>query len=189
MIVSSRSRAPSLISTENRRSRPSTSAKPSNIVPSIAHFGCDSRVSTILIESRRAISRCEVLLDSVHGGVGHVRVGGGRIFARNCVTNLDVTVIRRTLTLAYDWLQHDKLAAQVNVGQGNAWLSLPSDARFHLLARAPHGKIANDFNNLSVSANSSGSEMKIDQTVNGGGAATINVRVDKGNIKIAEANP
>ena len=131
----------------------------------------------------------EVLLDSMHGREVHARLGDGRIFARNCFTNLDLTVNRGTLTLAYDWWQQEKFAAQVNVGQGNAWLSLPSDARFHLLARAPHGKIANDFNNLSVSANSSGSEMKIDQTVNGGGAATINVRVDKGNIKIAEANP
>ena len=131
----------------------------------------------------------EVLLDSMHGREVHARLGDGRIFARNCFTNLDVTVNRGTLTLAYDWWQQEKFAAQVNVGQGNAWLSLPSDARFHLLARAPHGKIANDFNNLSVSANSSGSEMKIDQTVNGGGAATINVRVDKGIIKIAEANP
>ena len=131
----------------------------------------------------------EVLLDSMHGREVHARLGDGRIFARNCFTNLDLTVNRGTLTLAYDWWQPEKFAAQVSVGQGNAWLSLPSDARFHLLARAPHGKIANDFNNLSVSANSSGSEMKIDQTVNGGGAATINVRVDKGNIKIAEANP
>jgi hypothetical protein len=31
--------------------------------------------------------------------------------------------------------------------------------------------------------------MKIDQIINGGGTATINVRVDKGDIKIAEANP
>ena len=131
----------------------------------------------------------EVLLDSMHGREVHARLGDGRIFARNCFTNLDLTVNRGTLTLAYDWWQPEKFAAQVSVGQGNAWLSLPSDARFHLLARAPHGKIANDFNNLSVPANSSGSEMKIDQTVNGGGAATINVRVDKGNIKIAEANP
>jgi hypothetical protein len=131
----------------------------------------------------------EVLLDSMHGREVHARLGDGRIFARNCFTNMDLKVNRGTLTLAYDWWQQEKFAAQVNVGQGNAWLSLPSDARFHLIARAPHGKIANDFNNLSVSANSSGSEMKIDQTVNGGGAATINVRVDKGNIKIAEANP
>jgi hypothetical protein len=131
----------------------------------------------------------EVLLDSMQGREVHARLGDGRIFARNCFTNLDLTVNRGTLTLAYDWWQQEKFAAQVNVGQGSAWLSLPNDARFHLLARAPHGKIANDFNNLSVSTNSSSSEMKIDQIVNGGGAATINVRVDKGNIKIAEANP
>ena len=31
--------------------------------------------------------------------------------------------------------------------------------------------------------------MKIDQIVKGGGAATINVRVEKGDIKIVEANP
>jgi hypothetical protein len=31
--------------------------------------------------------------------------------------------------------------------------------------------------------------MKIDRIINGGGSATIQVRVDKGNIKIAEANP
>ena len=31
--------------------------------------------------------------------------------------------------------------------------------------------------------------MKIDQIINGGAAATINVRVDKGDIKITEANP
>ncbi len=31
--------------------------------------------------------------------------------------------------------------------------------------------------------------MKIDQIINGGGSATIKVRVEKGDIKIAEANP
>jgi len=73
--------------------------------------------------------------------------------------------------------------------QGNAWVWLPSEAAFHLLARAAHGKIANDFNNVPLTANSSAREMKIDQIINGGGATTINVRVDKGDIKIAEANP
>jgi hypothetical protein len=66
---------------------------------------------------------------------------------------------------------------------------LPSDARFHLLALAVHGKIANDFNNVPLTANSSARQMNIDQIINGGGAATINVRVEKGDIKIAEANP
>jgi hypothetical protein len=66
---------------------------------------------------------------------------------------------------------------------------LPTEAGFHLLARAGDGKISNDFNNLPVSAKSSVRGMNVDQTVNGGCSATINVRVDKGDIKIAEANP
>src|SRR5207237_10579508 len=36
----------------------------------------------------------EVLLDSMHGREVHARLGDGRIFARNCFTNLDVTVNR-----------------------------------------------------------------------------------------------
>jgi hypothetical protein len=131
----------------------------------------------------------EVLLDSMRGPEVRARLNDGRIFARNCFTNLDLTVNRGTLGLSYDWWEQEKFSAQVNVGQGNAWVWLPSDSAFHLLADAQHGKIANDFNNLPVSANSSASGMKIDQIVNGGGSATIQIRVDKGNIKIAEANP
>jgi hypothetical protein len=131
----------------------------------------------------------EVLLDSMHGREVHARLGDGRIFARNCFTNLDLSMNRGTLTLGYDWWGQEKFSAHVNVGQGNAWFFLPTEAGFHLLARASHGKIANDFNNVPLTANSSAREMNIDQIINGGGAATINVRVEKGDIKIAEANP
>jgi hypothetical protein len=131
----------------------------------------------------------EVLLDSMPGREARVRLGDGRIFARNCFTNLDLTMNRGTLTLSYDWWEEEKFSAQANVGQGNAWVFLPTDAAFHLLAHAAHGKIANDFNNVPVSANSSARGMNIDQIINGGGSATIQIRVDKGNMKIAEANP
>ena len=149
---------------------------------------------TIVIPAAASISALnlnagEVLLDSMRGREVHARLGDGRIFARNCFTNLDLTTNRGTLTLSYDWWEQEKFSAQVNVGQGNAWVFFPSDARFHLLARAVHGKIANDFNNVPLTANSSAREMNIDQIVNGGGSATIQIRVDKGNIKVAEANP
>jgi Toastrack DUF4097 len=131
----------------------------------------------------------EVLLDSMRGPEVRARLNDGRIFTRNCFTNLDLTVNRGTLALSYEWWQEEKFSVQVTMIQGNAWVWLPSEAAFHLLARAAQGKIANDFNNLPVSAHSSGSEMKIDQIVNDGGGATINVRVERGDIKIAEANP
>jgi len=149
---------------------------------------------TIVVPATASISALdlnagEVLLDSMHGREVHARLGDGRIFIRNCFTNLDLTTNRGTLTLSYDWWEQEKFSAQVNVGQGNAWIYLPSDAQFHLLAHAAHGKIANDFNNLPVPANSSTREMKIDQIINGGGQATVEVRVERGEIKIAEANP
>jgi hypothetical protein len=149
---------------------------------------------TIVVPAAASISALdlnagEVLLDSMRGPHVRARLNDGRIFARNCFTNLDLTVNRGTLALSYEWWEKEKFSAQADVGQGNACVWLPSEAGFHLLARAGHGKIANDFNNLPVSANSSAREMKIDQIVNGGGAATINVRVEKGDIKIVEANP
>src|SRR6266481_7070928 len=125
----------------------------------------------------------EVLLDSMRGREVHARLGDGRIFARNCFTNADLTMDRGTLTLSYDWWEKEQFSAQVNVGQGNAWAFLPTAAGFHLLAHAPHGKIANDFDNAPVSANSSAWGMNIDQIINGGGSATIEVRVEKGDIK------
>ena len=149
---------------------------------------------TIIVPATASISALdlnagEVLVDSMRGPAVHARLNDGRLFARNCFTNLDLKVNRGTLALSYEWWQEEKFSAQATIIQGNAWVWLPSEAAFHLLAHATHGNIANDFNNLPVSAHSSGSEMEIDQIVNGGGSALINVHAEKGNIKIAEANP
>ena len=149
---------------------------------------------TIVVPATASISALdlnagEVLLDSMRGPQVRARLNDGRFFARNCFTNLDLKVKRGTVALSYEWWEKEKFSAQATMTQGNAWVWLPSDAGFHLLARAAHGKIANDFNHVPVFANSSGSKMKIDQIVNGGGSTTINVQVEKGNIKIAEANP
>jgi hypothetical protein len=131
----------------------------------------------------------EVLLDALRGQEVRARLNDGRIYARNCFTNLDLAMSRGTLTLSYDWWEEEKLSGRATVAQGNASVFLPTDAAFHLLAHAAHGKIANDFNNVPVPATGSAKVMNIDQVINGGGQATIDIRVEKGNIKIAEANP
>jgi hypothetical protein len=149
---------------------------------------------TIVIPASASISALdlnagEVLLDGFRGPKARAQLNDGRIFARNCFTNLDLTVNRGTLGLSFDWWKEEKFFAQASLAQGNAWVWLPTDAAFHLLANVAQGKIANDFNNLPVSNNPSAKGMKIDQVINGGGQATVEVRVEKGNIKIAEANP
>jgi hypothetical protein len=135
------------------------------------------------------LSAGEILIDSMHGREVHARLGDGRMFARDCFSNLDLSTNRGTLTLTYDWWQREKFSAWANVGQGTAWVFLPTEAAVHLLAHAVHGKIANDFNELPLPDRSSARGMIIDQMVNRARSATINVQVEKGDIKIAEANP
>src|SRR5262245_7684421 len=149
---------------------------------------------TIVVPASATISAIdlnagEVLLDSMRGLQVRARLNDGRIFARNCFTNLDLTVNRGTLGIAYDWWEEKEFSAQVKLALGNASVWAPSAAAFRLLAYAGRGKIANDFNNVPVSGNSSTKGINVDQIINGGGQATIEIKVDKGNIKIAEANP
>jgi len=59
----------------------------------------------------------EVLLESMRGPEVRARLGDGRIFVRNCFTNLDLTMKRGTLNLGYDWWEQGKFSAHVNVGQ------------------------------------------------------------------------
>jgi hypothetical protein len=166
--------------------------------PPQAEWGLSDRSGTvdytIVIPETATISALElnageVLLDSMRGPEAHARLNDGQIFAQNCFTNLDLTMKRGTATLTYDWWEQGKFSAQVTVGQGNASVFLPTEAAFRLVAYTGRGKIANDFDDVPLTANSSAREMKIDQIVNGGSAAVIKVQVAKGDIKIAEANP
>jgi len=148
---------------------------------------------TIVVPATATISALdlnagEVLLDALRGQEVRARLIDGRLFARNCFTKLNLAINRGTLALSYDWWEEGKFSAQATMAQGNAWCFLPSDAAFHLLAHTACGRIANDFNNLPPAVNSSAREMKVDQLINGGGSAVIKIRVEKGNMKIAEAN-
>jgi hypothetical protein len=149
---------------------------------------------TIILPATASISALdlhagEILLNGMRGRELHAQLGDGRISARNCFTNLDITMNRGTLTLSYGWWEKEKFSAQINIGQGNASVWLPSNAAFHLLCETKHGTIANDFNDLPVSNNPAASGTKIDQIVNGKGESTIKIRVDEGKIRIGEANP
>jgi len=135
------------------------------------------------------LSAGEILVDGMRGATMHARLGEGRMFARNCFAKLDLAIRRGNLMVSYDWWEESKFSAEANVAQGNAWVYLPSDAAFHLLAKAAHGKMFNDFKSRAAAEPVSAIGMKVDMPVNGGGEATIKIRVAEGNINIVEANP
>ena len=131
----------------------------------------------------------EILVDGIRGQTTRARLGEGRMFARNCFTNLDLAIWRGNLILSYDWWEKSTFTAQANLAQGNAWAYLPVGGAFHLLAKAVHGEIFNDFETHAVAESAAARGMKVHALVNGGGEATIKFRVTEGNIKIVEASP
>jgi hypothetical protein len=131
----------------------------------------------------------EILVDGMRGAATRARLGQGRMFARNCFTNLDLAIWRGNLILSYDWWEKSTFTAQANLAQGDAWAYLPVGGAFHLLAEAVHGEIFNDFETHAVAESAAARGMKVDALVNGGGEATIKFRVTEGKIKIVEARP
>jgi len=131
----------------------------------------------------------EILVDGMRGATTRARLGQGQVFARNCVTNLDLAIRRGNLILSYDWWEKSTFTAEADLARGNAWAYLPVDGAFHLLAKAVHGEIFNDFESRAVAESAAARHMNVDALVNGGGEATIKLRVREGNIKIVEARP
>jgi hypothetical protein len=131
----------------------------------------------------------EILVDGMRGQTTRARLGQGRMFARNCFTNLDLAIWRGSLILSYDWWEKSAFTAQVNLAQGNAWAYLPVGGAFHLFAKAVHGEIFNDFETRAVAESAAARGMNVDTVVNGGSEATIKLRVTEGNIKIVAARP
>jgi hypothetical protein len=147
---------------------------------------------TIVVPAAAGISELnldagEILLDGMRGPTTRVRLGEGRMFARNCFTNLEAAIQRGNLILSYDWWEEEQFSVHARVAQGIVWAHLPGEAAFHLLANAGHGQIFNDFKSAAVPAESVDG-MKMNALLNNGGRATIKIRVAKGNINVLETN-
>jgi hypothetical protein len=147
---------------------------------------------TIVVPDTASISQLElangeVSIEEMRGQSVHARLGTGRFFAHNCFSNVNATVGRGTLTLAYDWWEPGKFSIQTNIADGNAWGFLPTDAAFHLIAETIHGKIASDF--IAVEEHRAQAITKVDMLVNGGGETQIKMHATEGNIKVVGQNP
>jgi hypothetical protein len=147
---------------------------------------------TIVLPQAAAITSAELdkgemLVEGIREGAVHARLGRGLMFVRNCFSDTDVSVATGNLTLSYDWWEEIAFTAGTTVRKGNIWTFIPGEAALHLSAKAPKGRISNDF---------SGKEERhgepprsIDAIVHGGGGARLSIQAENGNIRIAETNP
>jgi hypothetical protein len=147
---------------------------------------------TIVLPQTAMITRVElesgeVLVEGMREGGVHARLSSGLMFVRNCFSDTDVTVTTGNLTLSYDWWEEIAFTAAASVRKGNVWAFIPGEAGFHLSAQAPSGRISNDFSEKEERRPES--PRNIDMIVDGGDSASLSIRAENGNIRIAETNP
>src|SRR5437899_7034871 len=92
---------------------------------------------TIVVPATASISGLdldagEILVDGMRGQTTRARLGEGRVFTRNCFTNLDLAVRRGNLILSYDWWEENNFSAEATIARGNGWAYVPGDAASHL---------------------------------------------------------
>jgi DUF4097 and DUF4098 domain-containing protein YvlB len=132
-------------------------------------------------------------LDLENGGVriegmrGDVRADlvNGELVARNCFGNVQLSVANGGLDLFYEKWQQRPFAVEARIIGGNARVSLPRAASFHLLAETAHGNVSNHFSRLEEQ--DSRKATRVNMSIGPEPRPEINVRVTNGDIEIAAA--
>ena len=88
----------------------------------------------------------ELLVEGLRkGGSAKARLVNGWMLGHNCFGNIDLTVEKGRLDLAYDWWENDEFAIKAFALDGNMHAVFPSDASMNLSAMAAEGRVANGF--------------------------------------------
>ena len=137
--------------------------------------------------SKLELANGEVLVEEMRGDSARVDLGNGRLFAHNCFGDLDLNVKTGNVAVVYEWWEDQEFSIRSTIDDGNAFAYIPSEAAFHLIARADTGQIGNDFE--AKEQRHAEPVTKIDMMVGGESKTTFQFENRDGNIKISEHNP
>lgn len=154
-----------------------------------ALLGANSTVDYVLVVPRTIkIARLDledgkVLIEGMEGEDVRATVVDGQLTVRNCCGDIHVAIAKGDLDLSYEDCPRHSLVADAQVIHGNARISIPRGASFHVRAQTTTGKIANDFVDM-VQVNSRLLQ-RIDMSVGPNARSQLAVRVTTGDITIA----
>jgi hypothetical protein len=87
----------------------------------------------------------EILVEGLRGGSASAHVVNGVLTAHNCFGDLDFTIVRGRLEVAYDWWDNTRFVVRLSSSHGNIRAIIPSDASAGITARTETGRIENVF--------------------------------------------
>jgi hypothetical protein len=123
----------------------------------------------------------EMLLDGLRGDSAQARVVNGRLLARNCFTELTVSVARGGMDLFYMWWEDENFSLDARIDNGHVRLGLPPDTAAVLDLETQQGHIRSQFDKKKP-ADADARQRRI--TVGGDSEIELKVRTGNGNIRV-----
>jgi hypothetical protein len=117
-----------------------------------------------------------------NGGSAKARLTNGWLAGHNCYGNLDLSVEKGRLDVAYDWWENHEFAVKAANTNGNIRAAFPSDASLNLSATATEGRIANGFDSKKTTPGDV--VHSIAEVIGPDAHAVISLEARRGNIQI-----
>lgn len=134
--------------------------------------------------ARLEVGNGDVLIEGMRGDVRADLVNGG-LAARNCFGSVQLSVANGSLDLVYEKWQQRPFTVDSRIIAGNARVSLPRAAPFHLLAETANGNVSNHF--ARPEEQDSRRATRINMSIGPEPRPEINIRATNGDIEIAAA--
>jgi DUF4097 and DUF4098 domain-containing protein YvlB len=129
----------------------------------------------------------EVVVEGMRGDNVHASLVNGRLYGRNCFTDLHLTVTNGAIDVAYDWWEEHRFSLNAEITNGNARAFIPGDASFHLLASSVNGHVASEF--VEKQDRQRTGVRRIDLMVGGSSETEVKINAINGGVRITEVNP
>ena len=136
--------------------------------------------------SNASLANGEILIDGMRGESVNAHLKNGRLYGRNCFSNVRLSVSTGGLDIDYDWWEQSKFSINVEVENGGIHAFIPAHASFRLSADAESGRISNDFAEQEQRHHD---DHKIDMSIGPAPGPEVTLRARDGNIEIGATGP
>jgi DUF4097 and DUF4098 domain-containing protein YvlB len=127
----------------------------------------------------------DMLINGMRGSEVNARVNNGRLFGRNCFTDLHASIGTGGVDVSYEWWESNSIKIETTIAAGNTFLNIPGNAQFRLAAETANGHIFSDF--TSRADQTQLGQSKVSLLIGGAPNADMQIHAKDGSIRIKES--
>ncbi len=144
---------------------------------------------TIIVPEHCSITKAELangelILQGMRGPSVNARVGNGRLLARDCFSQTQLSIGRGGMDVFFTWWEEQPLSLGAEIEDGDLRIGFPKDASLRLEAVATRGHITDRF---TEEGEQNGEVRKLSTVLGNGGPAELKLRAGNGNITVEKS--